>query len=141
MMILRRLLPLVLFAAAISAVVAGCSRRDAGAGDEFHTTVPVIATDSSSARATASPGASATVPPGPARCTTLPADLKVGGTVVREMLVGTQTRSYRLHLPPGITSAAGLPVVLNFHGLGSSALEQELYSGLVPLSDGKASCW
>ncbi len=136
-MLFRRLLPLALFAAAISIGIAACSGRDAGVGDEFHTTVPAVATDGSSASATASPRATATVPPGPSSCTTLPADLKVGGTVVREMLVGTQMRSYRLHLPPAITSAAGLPVVLNFHGLGSSALEQELYSGLVPLSDGE----
>jgi polyhydroxybutyrate depolymerase len=45
------------------------------------------------------------------------------------------TRSYRLHLPAGVQDAAGLPVVLNFHGLGSSAAEQEPYSGLVPVSD------
>ncbi|MGD9934629.1 MAG: PHB depolymerase family esterase [Dehalococcoidia bacterium] len=135
MMIVRRLLPLVLFAAAVSAVVTGCSRRDAGAGEEFRTTVPAIASDSSSPSAGASPAASATVPPGPASCAALPADLKVGATVVRQLVVDGEARSYRLHLPAGITTAAGLPVVLNFHGLGSSALEQEIYSGLVPLSD------
>jgi polyhydroxybutyrate depolymerase len=44
-------------------------------------------------------------------------------------------RTYRLHLPAGVTNAANLPVVLNFHGLGSNGAEQETYSGLVPLSD------
>ncbi|MEP6870503.1 MAG: PHB depolymerase family esterase [Anaerolineaceae bacterium] len=44
-------------------------------------------------------------------------------------------RSYRLHLPPNLSMAKPAAVVLNFHGLGSNAIEQEAYSGFAPVSD------
>jgi len=43
-------------------------------------------------------------------------------------------RLYRLHVPPN-PGARLLPMVLNFHGYGRTAAEQEEYSGLVPLAD------
>lgn len=65
----------------------------------------------------------------------LPPDVIAGRTVVRTLVSSGLTRSYRLHFPP--TGAGNDPraVVLNFHGLGSSALEQELYSGFDAVSD------
>lgn len=44
-------------------------------------------------------------------------------------------RSYRLHIPPGYDGRAALPLVLSFHGFGRSAVEQEAYSGFVPIAD------
>lgn len=37
-------------------------------------------------------------------------------------------RSFILHLPEGYNPNNYYPLVLNFHGLGSSAFEQQLYS-------------
>lgn len=45
------------------------------------------------------------------------------------------TRTYRLYLPAGLTPARPAPLVLNFHGLGSSGMEQEQYSRLLPVAD------
>lgn len=46
-----------------------------------------------------------------------------------------QTRSYRLHLPSQYTGSESLPLVFNLHGNGSNAIEQELYSQFVPVSN------
>ncbi len=45
------------------------------------------------------------------------------------------TRAYRLHIPPGYERATPAAVVISYHGYGRTAIEQEAYSGLVPLSD------
>lgn len=44
-------------------------------------------------------------------------------------------RNYRLHLPPAFTPQSDLPVIINMHGLGSNALEQEVYSGMDCVAD------
>lgn len=44
-------------------------------------------------------------------------------------------RSYRVYVPSSASPQVPAPIVYNFHGLGSNALEQELYSGLVPLAE------
>ncbi len=44
-------------------------------------------------------------------------------------------RRYRLHVPPSYNGADRVPLVLSYHGLGSDATEEELYSGLSALSD------
>lgn len=44
-------------------------------------------------------------------------------------------REYRLHLSARAKPGDRAALVLNWHGLGSSAQEQEPYSGLVPVSD------
>ncbi len=69
----------------------------------------------------------------------LPAGLKLGASVVQTVQSPVQSngraRDYRLHLPAGYSNSKPVPLVLNFHGLGGNAQEQEAYSGLVPLSD------
>ena len=45
------------------------------------------------------------------------------------------TRGYRVHLPPDYSPNSVLPVVLNFHGLGSNAQEQEIYSQFNSVAD------
>jgi polyhydroxybutyrate depolymerase len=57
------------------------------------------------------------------------------GTTVETITTVDGNRTYRLHVPPGYTGASFVPLVLNFHGLGSNAIQQEGYSGLVPVSD------
>jgi polyhydroxybutyrate depolymerase len=44
-------------------------------------------------------------------------------------------RTYRLFLPTGFNAATPAPLVLNFHGYGSNALEQEFYSGFDQVAD------
>ncbi len=60
--------------------------------------------------------------------------LAPGATVVRKLTSGGVEREYRIHIPAK-GGTAPFPLVLNWHGLGGSALLQETYSGLVPLSD------
>ena len=45
------------------------------------------------------------------------------------------TRWYRIHLPPDFSTESVLPVVLNFHGLGSNAQQQEIYSQFNNVAD------
>jgi len=65
----------------------------------------------------------------------LPAGLEAGKTTVREIDAGGTRRSYRLHVPVSYERGRAMPLVLNFHGRGSNAREQEAYSGFVPLSE------
>lgn len=46
-----------------------------------------------------------------------------------------QSRSYRVHLPPGYTGTTPVPVVFNLHGYTSNALQQEFYSGMNAVAD------
>ncbi|MDR4493181.1 MAG: PHB depolymerase family esterase [Nitrospirales bacterium] len=46
-------------------------------------------------------------------------------------------RSYLVHLPPQVTTNSSLPVVLNFHGGGGHAAQQQAYSNLDHLADSK----
>ena len=57
------------------------------------------------------------------------------GTTVQTMTTPTGTRSYRLHVPASYTGADPVPLVFAFHGAGSSALEQEVYSAFSTKSD------
>lgn len=44
-------------------------------------------------------------------------------------------RSYIIHIPPQASSGRALPVILNFHGAGSNAKQQERYSGMDAAAD------
>ena len=53
-----------------------------------------------------------------------------------EMIVsGAFTRDYLLHVPPSYTGDKAVPLVVNIHGLGSSAAGQANYSGLPAKAD------
>jgi len=133
--VLNAILALALLAASAAAIA--CS-RNGGADAEYHATVPGLTREATATPppATVAPSPSPTATqPAPGECGALPSGVRAGVTVVRTLTVDGVERSYRLHIPAGVETAAGLPVVLNFHGLGSSAAEQEAYSGLIPLSD------
>jgi polyhydroxybutyrate depolymerase len=49
--------------------------------------------------------------------------------------VGSRSRSYRVHLPPGFSQHERLPVLLAFHGGGGSAQGFQKYAGLDAVSD------
>lgn len=57
-----------------------------------------------------------------------------GRVLLRSLTVGGVERTFRLFLPASARPATALPLVLNFHGLGSSGAEQELHSGLLPVA-------
>ncbi len=57
------------------------------------------------------------------------------GTTVETMTSGSVARSYRLHVPAGYDPSRPTPLVINYHGYGSNAMEQERYSGMVTESD------
>ncbi len=44
-------------------------------------------------------------------------------------------RSYRLYIPASYTPGNAAPLILNMHGLGSNALEQQAYSNFMPIAD------
>jgi poly(3-hydroxybutyrate) depolymerase len=44
-------------------------------------------------------------------------------------------RNYIVHVPPQVSSANALPVILNFHGAGSNAEQEEQYSGMDATAD------
>src|SRR6185295_8276969 len=44
-------------------------------------------------------------------------------------------RTFILHLPVTYNSLNSYPLILNFHGFGSNALEQELYTGFDAIAD------
>jgi polyhydroxybutyrate depolymerase len=52
------------------------------------------------------------------------------GTTVETISTVDGLRSYRVHVPPSYTGTTRVPLILNFHGLGSNALAEEIYSGL-----------
>ena len=57
------------------------------------------------------------------------------GLTVNSMTSGGVQRSYRLYVPSSYDASAPLPLVLNFHGYGSNAQEQEDYTGLAALAE------
>jgi polyhydroxybutyrate depolymerase len=47
----------------------------------------------------------------------------------------SQLRSYRLHIPSDYDADSIYPLIVNLHGLGSNALEQEIYTGFNSVAD------
>jgi polyhydroxybutyrate depolymerase len=57
----------------------------------------------------------------------------LAATTVESLTVGTETRSYRLHIPDGVQNP--MPLVISFHGFRSNAAQQEKLSGFSALAD------
>lgn len=53
----------------------------------------------------------------------------------REVWHDGEIRSYLLHLPDAYDGESGLPLVINMHGFGSNATEQQIYTRFNSLSD------
>jgi len=49
-------------------------------------------------------------------------------TVTGSFTYDGSLRDYRVHLPPGYNVSESMPLVLNLHGLGSNAIQQEAYT-------------
>jgi polyhydroxybutyrate depolymerase len=57
------------------------------------------------------------------------------GDYTRPLSFGGHARSYLLHVPPSYDGGSAVPLVLDFHGFTSNALQQRALSGWVPVSD------
>lgn len=58
-----------------------------------------------------------------------------GATVVDSIQSGGLWRKYRLYVPAIYSSTIATPLVFNFHGLGSNALQQQVYGNFMPIAD------
>jgi polyhydroxybutyrate depolymerase len=56
-------------------------------------------------------------------------------TIIDSMLFGGIQRTYRLYIPAKYKSTTAVPLVLNLHGLGSNAKEQEVYGDFRSIAD------
>lgn len=78
----------------------------------------------------APPAPTSEAPPAcPATATATP------GERTESLMVDGQSRSYLLHVPPGYTGAAPVPVVFDFHGLGGNGMQQRNLSGWAAVAD------
>src|SRR5947209_746090 len=64
-----------------------------------------------------------------------PAPTPPGSSVIETVLSGGLTRTYLLHVPSGYQANSSEVLVLNFHGHGSNAIQQEHRSGMSLLAD------
>src|SRR5436189_976215 len=55
-------------------------------------------------------------------------------TLVDSFMVDGIYRSYRFYIPVNLTQPTR-PLILNMHGLGSNAFEQQYYSNFMPIAD------
>lgn len=116
-----RLLGLILITLATSMLLSGCGKARERTEEAQATqaaqeagSLPAASTDAPSTGATGASGGCG----GAAKT----------GSSVRSIESGGVTRSYRLYVPKGYDPSKSAPLVLNFHGFGSSALEQERYA-------------
>ncbi len=61
--------------------------------------------------------------------------IKAQTTILDTITVDGLERYYRLYLPVNYSEDANMPLVMNFHGYGSDAIQQELYTGLFLLAN------
>ena len=64
-----------------------------------------------------------------------PARPHAAGNFDETIISGGLTREYILHVPPSYVEDQQMPLILNWHGLGSNASDQQLYSGLPAKAD------
>ncbi len=57
------------------------------------------------------------------------------GAYVRTLKSGGLDRTFRLFVPDGVDPGVPAPLVLNFHGRGSNAQQQEFYSAMIAKAD------
>jgi polyhydroxybutyrate depolymerase len=130
----------------VAAVFAACGAPveqagPAGSSSTTTTTAPTTSTTSAPATTTtAGPGTDGTGPTAPAAIAPVPSvgcgtppDVTApaeGPDVEQTITSGGTERTYRLAIPPGYDPDVPAPVIFNFHGLGSNAVEQSVYSVL-----------
>jgi polyhydroxybutyrate depolymerase len=98
----------------------------------FHT---FISTPASSASASVSGSDTLTTFPIQSTGCGKPSPIAPGTSVDQTLLSGGIVRSYLLHIPRGYNDRIEQPLVLNFHGHGSSALQQQSRTGFSSLAN------
>jgi polyhydroxybutyrate depolymerase len=101
--------------ALVAAVLIGCSDASKPRGSA-----------SSTAAGSSSPSASPTVPCGRAHA---------AGQSAETFEFEGQVRTFQLYVPTAYDGTRAVPLVFNFHGYGSNALEQMAYGNFKPLAD------
>ena len=61
--------------------------------------------------------------------------LQAQTSLTRSFVHGGITRNYRIYIPAVYTGSQPVPLVLNLHGYGSNAFEQEIYGDFRPIAD------
>ncbi len=64
-----------------------------------------------------------------------PARVHSSGTSSGSIVTPGGIRTFLLHVPPSYTGVDAVPVIFNFHGLGSNSADQESYSQFSTLAD------
>jgi polyhydroxybutyrate depolymerase len=57
------------------------------------------------------------------------------GQIAASFVFQGKTRTYQLYVPAAYTGTRAVPVVFNFHGFGSNAIQQMAYGNFKPLAD------
>jgi polyhydroxybutyrate depolymerase len=109
---------------AAALLLSGCGKAQDRIEERQATQAAPEAEEAASPPAASPDGSAATGGAGENGCGTA---ATTGGSV-QSIESGGVTRSYRLHVPAGYDSSTPTPLVLNFHGFGSNALEQERYA-------------
>jgi polyhydroxybutyrate depolymerase len=118
----------------VAATVMACS--GGGAGPKAHSSTTGIQPEPTRSRLETTPGPRRRGPVVPAirsaGCTATP---HATGSFIESLETDAGDREYRLYVPPGYRGGRATALVLNFHGYGQTAAQQEAYSGLVPVAD------
>jgi polyhydroxybutyrate depolymerase len=113
---------LIVSAAVIALLAAGCS------SSASHAAAPPT-TAASSVPATTSPPTTANAPaPACARP-------HAAGQVSQSFTFDGEARTYQLYVPGAYTGTTDVPVVFDFHGFGSNAVQQMVYGNFKPEAD------
>lgn len=124
----RRQLPQRARAVAVG-IVAAVTLTACSGGNSTSTQAPSTSTPSTTASSAASP--STTVATAATGCgKAVPA-----GSSTVSLSIGGRTRLVVVHIPSGYTGSQTVPLVLNLHGSGSDAAEQEGFTGMDATAD------
>ena len=119
----RRPAPLTVAALATVTILTACSSSTSNASSTT-TTRTATSSATSTTRAT-------TVAATPKTCH--PAAGFTKGTTTHHLTIAGVDREFLVHMPPHPT--AGMRLVVDFHGAGSTMLKQDFYSGFDPVAD------
>lgn len=130
----RLLAMLALLLVALGITLGGCRGDDGDAPAPAEPTATVAVPEPTAPAPTATPTAPA-LRGTPGCGQPLPAGVRAGETTSRTLQSAGRTRTYLVHVPKGYDARTPIPLVLNFHGLGSTGAQQHVYGGWVPLAD------
>ena len=111
------------------------SRRRVATAAIALVSVLLVASCSGSSSSTTSSSTTSSTGPTSSTGTTACARPHAAGRFAQTFDFQGVARSYQLYVPPGYRGTTAVPVVFDFHGYGSNALQQLAYSNFAPLAD------